>query len=427
MSKIKKILKIKPRLDKDVLKAFIKYREKYTPQDYNQMELLEAILKGDINNGVDITTRSNGKSTNYIGMLGKLAIDFKFQLGIVIDHPYQWESMIESLKDSARHYEWTDNPEEDFWSYNLKTAIKFGVGTHELGVIMSVNKPADIKKMYATVCNCKFIIYDEFIRSDESYYNKEDVYFKEIKETCDKKASIKEIADLFPDNKSKVLLLGNPKNLNNPILSSMGVIKILEETETKDLMIKGKTGVRLDSNAKTNEQYIDTEFMPYLETETIDNLFKINKHGIVSSDKVIDMLRNPNHVSAKIKLDEDSSLEIINLDKTYVLSFTRDTSNCTYTLDLSYKSDDMYYLDDDLFIDVGYMDRFYKQSFIKFDTNFTRQQVLNSNLIGLNIFRVIALEKSKNKSSKEVNINEYQKTSQKIRLQQLYQNIFKTF
>ena len=427
MSKIKKMLNIKPKLDKDVLKTFLKYRKKYTPEDYNQMELLEAILKGVINNGVDITTRSNGKSTNYIGMLGKLAIDFKFQIGMVIDHPYQWESMIESLKDSARVYEWTENPEEDFWSYNLKTAIKFGVGTHELGLIMSVNKPADIKKMYATVSNCKFLVYDEFIRSDESYYNKEDIYFKEIKETCDKKATIKEIAELFPDNKSKVLLLGNPKNLNNPILSSMGVIKILEETETKDLMIKFKTGVRLDSNAKTNQQYIDTEFMPYLETETIDNLFKINKHGIVSTNDMIDMLRNPKHITAKIKIDEDSSLEIINLDKTYVLSFTRDTSNCNYTLDLAYKSDDYYYLDDDLFIDLDYMDKFYKQSFIKFDTNFTRQQVFNSNLIGLNIFRVIALEKSKRGKKEDVINYDYKKTAKKIRLQQLYQNIFKTF
>ena len=66
MNKIKKMLNIKPKLDKEVLKSFLKYRKKYTPQDYNQMELLEAILKGDINNGVDITTRSNGKSTNYI-------------------------------------------------------------------------------------------------------------------------------------------------------------------------------------------------------------------------------------------------------------------------------------------------------------------------------------------------------------------------
>ena len=47
------------------LKEYKEYKEKYLPEEFNQLELLDELCNDEIDHYISIKSRSNGKSFNY--------------------------------------------------------------------------------------------------------------------------------------------------------------------------------------------------------------------------------------------------------------------------------------------------------------------------------------------------------------------------
>lgn len=415
-----KIVKKKNTL-KDVLKVFKKYRKKYIPQKFNQLDILENILNDNIDYGIDITTRSNGKTTNYVGMLTKLSIDFNFKVGYITDHFNQWDSVFANIKHTLKIFDINIEDENDFWYFPLKGLIKFGYKDKELGYIINISRPQDIKRYFSQVSECKILVYDEFIRADEDYYPNEDVLLNQIKQTCDKDSMNENIKSIF-GNKSRVILLANPINLLSPVLHSMGIIKILEEKEINDeVIIDGRTGLHLNSNAETNKEYIDDSFMPQLNKQEIETMFNINKYNVISSDYLSQIYNNKDTLSSKIYINSTKALIVTCLHNNYILSLTNDIRNCSFCTNIEDKDVNRIYLDDN-WIDNDYMSHLFEHDMFSFSDMYTKNEILSSNLYQINYIRVIGYLKNNIKREEQVKINSDNK--QKYVLERLYNEIF---
>lgn len=406
---------------KDVLKSFKKYRKRYIPKKFNQLDILEYILSDKIDYGVDITTRSNGKTTNYIGMLTKLSIDFNFKVGYITDHFNQWDSVFANIKYTLKIFDIKIEDDNDFWYFPLKGLIKFGYKDKELGYIINISRPQDIKRYYSQVSECKILVYDEFIRADEDYYSNEDVLLNQIKQTCDKDCMNDNIKNIF-GNKSRVILLANPINLLSPVLHSMGIIKILEEKEiNEEVIIEGRIGLRLNSNAETNKEYIDNEFMPQLNKQEIESMFNINKYNVISSDYLAKIYNNKDTLSTKIYIDSTKSLIVTCLNNNYILSLSNDVNNCSFCTNIEDKDNNRIYLDSN-WIDDEYMSYLFEHDMFKFSDMYTKNEILSSNLYQINYIRVIGYLMNNIKREEQVKINSDSK--HKYILERLYHEIF---
>ena len=97
--------------EEEEYKYYLKeYREKYLPEEYNQLELLDELLNPDIDHYMSITSRGDGKSFNYISALGYLSSMMEQFTGIclIVRHFTLQDKMRELVEEILQTTGWCD-------------------------------------------------------------------------------------------------------------------------------------------------------------------------------------------------------------------------------------------------------------------------------------------------------------------------------
>ena len=76
------------------------YKEKYLPEEFNQLELLDELCNDEIDHYMSITSRGDGKSFNYISAVGYLSYHLNMGCTLLVRHFTLQEKMRELVEDT---------------------------------------------------------------------------------------------------------------------------------------------------------------------------------------------------------------------------------------------------------------------------------------------------------------------------------------
>lgn len=287
-------------LEKEQAKAYKflnEYREKFIPKEYNQIELVNYLLDDTIDWYISISTRTDGKSFNYIGSIMALSYEFNTGFTLIARHftlRKVYFALLQKICDSIEYF--------DGKKLTCQTTDHFIIVFYDdkaIGVISDLNTATDLKYASNYLASFPIIIYDEFLAISSDYLPDEDERLKTIYESLDRD---------FSDDCSKIIqapkimLLGNAVNFSSPLLAYLDLFNKLEKQPKNTMKRYDNLLLEMRKNDNSNKQRNLRAFKSENDSMTTGQ-FTYNKFGLVTEHSK-EALKHGDYVKMIIKHDD---------------------------------------------------------------------------------------------------------------------------
>lgn len=375
------------------LKFIEKYRKKYVPKKYNQIELFDHLFDKGIDWYVAISTRTDGKSFNYLGALLALCSEFDTGFTLICRH-YTLRKVYFALLQKIMHTISYFNP-EDLQGEVFDDYIEVHYKGKSLGVITDLNNASDLKYSSNVLADYPIILYDEFLAIATDYLPDEDERLKTIYESIDRD---------FSDNPKRIIqtpiiiLLGNAVNFDSPILAYLDLFNKLEQHKMNTLRKYENIILEMRMNKNSNEKRNLRAFKSENDAMTTGE-FKFNNFQIVSEEQRA-VIKKGDYYNFFIKDVERYIKVSYNKErKMYLISVVsginaHEPEFCTQVVDVDNHTK--------LIKETFYSDSHYKRyakGFYLFENSYSKNYILGNDLVRLNILKLCSLHSAQYKET----------------------------
>ena len=370
--------------EEEEYKYYLKqYREKYLPEEYNQLELLDELLNPEIDHFMSITTRGDGKSFNYISAIAYLCYHLNMGVTLLVRHFTLQDKMKELVEDIFQTIGWFDFNEY----YHFRTTsdyIIISIGDKDVLLITDINNASDLKQSSAVLKNFPIMLYDEFLTLTDDYCKNEYEKIRTIYKSIDR------VKDRPYIKTPKCIYLANPVNFDSPLLPSLKIYNQLQTQEINTIKQYRNVLLELRRNDSRNDGK-NTRAFPDEYDSDVTGQFEFSNYKLIPEDQYLKIFQHSK--SVKIKLPEKMMLHFIENNGKMVISIERSDNTEQYCLELTDEKENCQFL----------TEKYYKQSFVKkhekglfeykdsFSKTFVQRDI---QLMQINLFKLIPSSKT---------------------------------
>lgn len=386
--------------EKEIDKAqkFVKtYIDKYVPKNYNQLELMPRLFQDNIHHMMSISSRTDGKTFNYLGCIMALTINFNIKFQLIVRHYTLRKEMFNTLLKIATTIEYFDPKQLSIQNGDFYIIVFYGEKV--IGIITDIDHVSDLKYSSNFLCDFKLVIYDEFLARKSDYLPDEHTNLKNLIESINR--------DFEPDETAllthpKILYLGNAVNFDSPLLAYYDMFSVLEKHKINTLRdyVNGELPVKLSLEMRRNDKNNAKRNIGIFPDEDDDAMstgeFNFNSYAL-ADDSVRNAVKNGNYYEFNIKLLEYYLNVRYNYQRDiYILSVRAGAENYQFCTEVSDVKDGVIYL-----TEAYYSERMHKKHVngeFTYNDAFTKNYITTQeNYVQLKLFKLIGIHYEENK------------------------------
>lgn len=377
-------MKLFSKKPEDKFKKELENIRKNIPEKYNQVKLLDQLCNNKVDLLFSITTRTDGKTFNYLYALAKLSEAFDFTTIIIVRHMELRGAMVSQITnvyetmDDLKQGDLYPNINIEYIQMMYKDKIPF--------IIVDLNNANDLKNYSSILKKANLILYDEFLSVGGQYADHEFLKFKTIFETMDRGTNSNM---QYTNNRRKAIFLGNPVDFGSEFLSYWKLYQYLEHQPMNTIKVYKNVAIERRKN-KVAQENKNNRIFNSTDNESITGTFNINTWAI----------KEPKDLDKKIIIKTVDKYIVIHLEKTPVLEVTQIEKNYKYNTDLKDNNNNSTYLKT-----TYYNDNFlkkYNRKLFNFANQYSKDYILN-NYPTLKITKIINEQTADEPSLEEQN------------------------
>lgn len=379
------------------------FRKKHIPKRYNQVKLLDHLNDPEIDHFISISSRTDGKSINYVHALLNIAIDYNLGLmfisrNMMLRQSYQ--TLLEDIFDLS-----TVLNREDFSFIRTQYYVSLNYKKRTIAIITDLNSATELKYFSNFLKKFPIMVYDEFLAIESDYLSDEWIRLKTIYESIDR---VEEYPLIY---KPKIFYLGNAVNFESPILHGLEIFNILERHPLNTMKVYKydfNIALEINRNENTNELRNTRAFGSNNDSMTTAQ-FETNDFLIATENDKNHIKINPRTIFIKLKNDylkiwfnPDDLTTILSIETT----MTKD--HYDYNQLLKDNTSTSIYLNDYYYKDTHI--KKYDQGFYLFENNYSKNTITSehNNLNWLRINKIIREYMIKDNQQNEIESKEQQ-------------------
>lgn len=268
----------------------------HVPKRFNQLKLLKELANPDIDHFMSISNRTDGKSTNYLHALLKIAIDYDLGISMLSRNMMlrvSYQELIEEIIEISDIFE-----RKDFNFIRSQYYVILTYKGKKIGIIGALNDASELKNFSALLKHFPIIFYDEFLALESDYLSDEWERLEIIYKSIDRKEEYPLIT------KPKIFYMGNAVNFESPILFGLDIFNILEKhpmDTAKIYLYKFNIMLEIHRNEQANEQMNTRAFGGDENDSMVTARFKTNSHNVADNDDRYEITKNPRYIFVKLK------------------------------------------------------------------------------------------------------------------------------
>lgn len=377
-------MKLFSKKPEDKFKKELENIRKNIPEKYNQVKLLDQLCNNKVDLLFSITTRTDGKTFNYLYALAKLSEALDFTTIIIVRHMELRGAMVSQITnvyetmDDLKQGDLYPNINIEYIQMMYKDKIPF--------IIVDLNNANDLKNYSSILKKANLILYDEFLSVGGQYADHEFLKFKTIFETMDRGTNSNM---QYTNNRRKAIFLGNPVDFGSEFLSYWKLYQYLEHQPMNTIKLYKNVAIERRKN-KVAQENKNNRIFNSTDNESITGTFNINTWAI----------KEPKDLDKKIIIKTVDKYIVIHLEKTPVLEVTQIEKNYKYNTDLKDNNNNSTYLKT-----TYYNDNFlkkYNRKLFNFANQYSKDYILN-NYPTLKITKIINEQTADEPSLEEQN------------------------
>lgn len=310
------------------LKKELEKIRKNIPEKYNQVELLDQLYNNKIDLLFSITTRTDGKTFNYLYALAKLSLKFDFTTIIIVRHMELRGAMLAQIRDVYSTMD--DLNDGDLYPAINSEYVEVNYKEQTPFIILDLNNANDLKNYSSVLKKANIILYDEFLAVAGQYTDHEFLKFKTIFETMDRGYNDNMN---YTNGRRKAIFLANPVDFGSEFLAYWKLYEYLEMQPMNTIKCYNNIAIERRRN-QVAQQNKNNRIFDNGENESITGTFKINNWAI----------KQPKTNDKRIIIKTLEKYLVINLEKIPVLEITQNEENYKYNTDLVDNSKNSIYL-----------------------------------------------------------------------------------
>lgn len=341
------------------LKKELEKIRKNIPEKYNQVELLNELYNNKVDLMFSITTRTDGKTFNYLYALAKLSDKFDFTTIIIVRHMELRGAMIAQIRDVYETM--SDLNEGDLYPVINSEYVEIAYQERTPFIILDLNNANDLKNYSSVLRKANIILYDEFLAVAGQYTDHEFLKFKTIFETMDR--GYNPNMD-YTNGRRKAIFLGNPVDFGSEFLAYWKLYEYLESQPMNSIKVYNNIAIERRRNKVAQVNKNNRIFNS--DNESVTGDFKINNWAI----------KSPKSNDKKIAIKTIDKYIVIHLEKIPILEVTQVEDNYIYNTDLVNNREGSTYLKS-----TYYNDNFvkkYNRGLFRFANQFSKDYILNN-------------------------------------------------
>ena len=379
------------------------FRKKHIPKRYNQVKLLDHLNDPEIDHFISISSRTDGKSINYVHALLNIAIDYNLGLmfisrNMMLRQSYQ--TLLEDIFDLS-----TVLNREDFSFIRTQYYVSLNYKKRTIAIITDLNSATELKYFSNFLKKFPIMVYDEFLAIESDYLSDEWIRLQTIYESIDR---VEEYPLIY---KPKIFYLGNAVNFESPILHGLEIFNILERHPLNTMKIYKydfNIALEINRNENTNELRNTRAFGSKNDSMTTAQ-FQTNDFLIATENDKNHIKINPRTIFIKLKNDY-LKIWFNPDDLTTILSIetTMTKNNYDYNQQLKDNTVSSIYLNESYY-NENHIKK-YDRGFYLFENNFSKNTITSehNNLNWIRINKIIREYMRKDNQQNEIESKEQQ-------------------
>lgn len=379
------------------------FRKKHIPKRYNQVKLLDHLNDPEIDHFISISSRTDGKSINYVHALLNIAIDYNLGLmfisrNMMLRQSYQ--TLLEDIFDLS-----TVLNREDFSFIRTQYYVSLNYKKRTIAIITDLNSATELKYFSNFLKKFPIMVYDEFLAIESDYLSDEWIRLQTIYESIDR---VEEYPLIY---KPKIFYLGNAVNFESPILHGLEIFNILERHPLNTMKIYKydfNIALEINRNENTNELRNTRAFGSKNDSMTTAQ-FQTNDYLIATENDKNHIKINPRTIFIKLK-DDYLKIWFNPDDLTTILSIETTMTKDHYDYNQQLKDNTV----SSIYLNESYYNenhiKKYDRGFYLFENNFSKNTITseNNNLNWIRINKIIREYMRKDNQQNEIESKEQQ-------------------
>ena len=379
------------------------FRKKHIPKRYNQVKLLDHLDDPEIDHFISISSRTDGKSINYVHALLNIAIDYNLGLmfisrNMMLRQSYQ--TLLEDIFDLS-----TVLNREDFSFIRTQYYVSLNYKKRTIAIITDLNSATELKYFSNFLKKFPIMVYDEFLAIESDYLSDEWIRLKTIYESIDR---VEEYPLIY---KPKIFYLGNAVNFESPILHGLEIFNILERHPLNTMKIYKydfNIALEINRNENTNELRNTRAFGSKNDSMSTAQ-FQTNDFLIATENDKNHIKINPRTIFIKLKNDY-LKIWFNPEDLTTILSIETTMTKDHYDYNQQLKDNTV----SSIYLNESYYNenhiKKYDRGFYLFENNFSKNTITseNNNLNWIRINKIIREYMRKDNQQNEIESKEQQ-------------------
>ena len=392
----------------------IKKCQSSIPEQYNQMKLLPYLLDKNIDWLVSISSRTDGKTTNFRHFLTQFAYKLDIRFLMIVRH-YDLQSII--YDDYLGSMETLGYSLDDFFFQRTGDYVNIFYKNKSVGLIVDLNNASDLRNLSSLLKKYPLLFVDEFLSLKGDYLSDEWEKLKTIYESVDRNEDIPYI------HTPKIILAGNAVNFDSPLLAHLDLFSILEHHPMGEQKVYGNISLEMIKNENRNTKRNLRAFQAEEDAMTTAQ-FDFNTTFIVTREQKIRLTANCSICT--VKIDNEHLLTIYYTPQNEVLLKVVVNQGQPYDFCMTVKDikDQVIYCKENFFRD-NYLKKYVKGEFL-FDNAYTKNICTSEpELAQLKIWKIIGLHRERTQEQKKDFTEEiYRLTEEERTLNYLYRKFF---
>ena len=379
------------------------FRKKHIPKRYNQVKLLDHLDDPEIDHFISISSRTDGKSINYVHALLNIAIDYNLGLmfisrNMMLRQSYQ--TLLEDIFDLS-----TVLNREDFSFIRTQYYVSLNYKKRTIAIITDLNSATELKYFSNFLKKFPIMVYDEFLAIESDYLSDEWIRLQTIYESIDR---VEEYPLIY---KPKIFYLGNAVNFESPILHGLEIFNILERHPLNTMKIYKydfNIALEINRNENTNELRNTRAFGSKNDSMSTAQ-FQTNDFLIATENDKNHIKINPRTIFIKLKNDY-LKIWFNPEDLTTILSIETTITKDHYDYNQQLKDNTV----SSIYLNESYYNenhiKKYDRGFYLFENNFSKNTITseNNNLNWIRINKIIREYMRKDNQQNEIESKEQQ-------------------
>ena len=379
------------------------FRKKHIPKRYNQVKLLDHLDDPEIDHFISISSRTDGKSINYVHALLNIAIDYNLGLmflsrNMMLRQSYQ--TLLEDIFDLS-----TVLNREDFSFIRTQYYVSLNYKKRTIAIIADLNSATELKYFSNFIKKFPIMVYDEFLAIESDYLSDEWIRLQTIYESIDR---VEEYPLIY---KPKIFYLGNAVNFESPILHGLEIFNILERHPLNTMKVYKydfNIALEINRNENTNELRNTRAFGSKNDSMSTAQ-FQTNDFLIATENDKNHIKINPRTIFIKLKNDY-LKIWFNPDDLTTILSIetTMTKNHYDYNQQLKDNTVSSIYLNESYY-NENHIKK-YDRGFYLFENNFSKNTITSehNNLNWIRINKIIREYMRKDNQQNEIESKEQQ-------------------